>query len=116
MDAVFEIFHIFYAKKRPIFGPPLFLGRRPDFYGDFTKFLPIFLTGLVPPPRDPNLLISPNLKCDSSLGGQGYMCSVLLNPSSTKFHRRAVVVVDTFSNMLYTKSEFVTACYLCVNK
>jgi len=46
----------------------------------------------------------------------GYMCSVLLNPASTKFHRRAVVVVDMFSNMLYTKAEFVTACYLCVNK
>ena len=33
MDARFEIFHIFYAKKRllfSIFGPPLFLGRVPE--------------------------------------------------------------------------------------
>jgi len=54
MDFGFEIFHIFNAKKRPffsIFGPPLFSGRRPDFFFGISL---IFLhqkkfSGLVPP-------------------------------------------------------------------
>ena len=42
LDAGFEIFDILYAKKRPffpIFGPPLFLGRRPKKkYRNFSFF------------------------------------------------------------------------------
>ena len=38
------------------------------------KFLPKKkITGLVPPP-DPNLLISPNLKCDCSLSTAEHRC------------------------------------------
>ena len=39
LDAGFEIFHIFYAKKRPFFDfwTPLFLGRTPEKKWHFTK-------------------------------------------------------------------------------
>ena len=71
LDAGFEHFHIFYAKKRPlfsIFGPPYFWAEDTIFFGDLTIFFSLGkkITGLVPPP-DPSLLISPNLKRDSSL-------------------------------------------------
>ena len=71
LDFGFEIFHIFYAKKWPFFrflDPPYFWAEGPIFFlAILLKFLPkTKLTGLVSPP-DPNLLISPNLKCDCSL-------------------------------------------------
>ena len=58
-DFGFEIFHIFYAKKRPffpIFGPPpLFLGRRPEKkIGISLKFLhQKKISGRVPPNGPP---------------------------------------------------------------
>ena len=75
MDAGFEIFHIFYAKKRPFFpilDPPLIFGpkARIIFFGDFTKIFVEKKNNRFGPPPDPNLLISPNLKCDCSLRGR----------------------------------------------
>ena len=53
--------------------PPYFWAEGLNFFGDFTKFFAEKkLTGLVPP-RDPNLLISPNLKCDCSLKPSGLL-------------------------------------------
>ena len=72
MDAGFELFHIFYAKKRFFFDfwTPLIFGPQARFFfGDFTKIFADFFFNRFgpPPPPDPNLLISPNLKCDCSL-------------------------------------------------
>ena len=70
MDFRFEIFHIFYAKNRPffsIFAPPPYFWAE-GLFGDFTKYFADFFNRFAPPP-DPNLLNSPNLKCDSSLRG-----------------------------------------------
>ena len=60
-DAGFEIFDIFHAKKRPffpIFGPPLFLGQRPEknisgFFDFFLQLNKKICTGPPSPPRTP---------------------------------------------------------------
>ena len=78
LDAGFEIFHIFYAKKRPffsIFGPPCF--RPGGFFGITLNYLHRKIFSGLPPPISTHLKIPSLLKSDATFtanaegGGSG---------------------------------------------
>ena len=117
MDAGFQIFHIFYAKKRPCFsilGPPLFSGRRPEifFFGIFVIFCNYakkYNSGLRPEnrgvPKAKNKVVFWHKKCEKfgirhPIFFSQYFFNLPMRP------KRHFVLKDTFSiETIVTKKQ-----------